>query len=179
MPGKPDKLDTPGTTLRKPSLQDGAKIWALVKGSEPLELNPSYVYLLLCTHFPDTCVVAEQRGEMVGFLAAYRPPTLLGAIFVWQVAVKREFRGKGIASAMLLELLQRIGCRDFACYLEATVPPANRAAQALFQSLARKLGAQCEETPLFSKEMFGEEGHPEETLFIVGPFRLPSVFSAR
>lgn len=179
MSKKPDRIDTPAAALRKPSLQDGAKIWALVKDCEPLELNPSHVYLLLCTHFPDTCVVAEQSGEMVGFLAAYRPPTLLGAVFVWQVAVKREFRGRGIASAMLLELLQRAAWRDLVCYVEATAPPANLAAQALFRSLARNLETQCEEMPLFSEKMFGEEGHPEEILFIVGPFRLPSVSSAR
>lgn len=179
MQGEMEGIARLPVALRKPSIQDGAKIWALVKDSEPLELNPLRTYFLLCKHFPDTCVVAEQREEMVGFLAAYRPPTLLGAIFVWQVAVKREFRGRGIASAMLLELLQRAACRDFVCYVETTLLPENRAAQALFRSLAKKLETQCEETPLFSKEVFGEEGHQEETLFIVGPFRLPMVFAAR
>lgn len=165
---------TPISTLRKPFLRDGAAIWGLVKTCEPLERNSCYAYLLLCQHFPDTCVVAEQEGEIIGFLSAYRPPVSPGVIFVWQVAVKQEARNRGIASAMLLELLQRAACKDV-CYLEATVSPSNRASQALFQSLARRLATQCEETPLFAKELFGEEEHEEEILFTVGPFRQPLV----
>ncbi|MBI2502305.1 MAG: diaminobutyrate acetyltransferase [Candidatus Latescibacteria bacterium] len=160
----------PALTLRKPLLRDGAAICWLVKTSQPLERNSCYAYLLLCQHFPDTCVVAEQNGEIVGFLSAYRPPASPEVIFVWQVAVRQEARGRGVATAMLTELLSRRACRDIS-FLEATISPSNRASQALFRSLARQLETQCEEIPLFAADLFGGEAHEEEILFRIGLFR--------
>jgi L-2,4-diaminobutyric acid acetyltransferase len=160
--------------FRKPRLKDGAQLWRLAGECSPLEPNSCYAYLLLCYHFSDTCVVAEQGGEIAGFLAAYRPPALPGFVFVWQVAVRQGARGRGIASAMLDELLRREACRDV-CFLEATVAPSNQASQALFRSLARRLEARCEETPLFAREMFAEEGHEEEILFTIGPLLQPAM----
>jgi len=165
-----DTPDGPAFILRKPLMQDGAGICWLVKTSQPLERNSCYAYLLLCQHFSDTCVVAEQNDELVGFLSAYRPPTSPDVVFVWQVAVRQEVRGRGVASAMLTELLSRKACRDVS-FLEATVSPSNRASQALFRSLARQLGTQCEEIPLFTAALFGGEAHEEEILFRIGLFR--------
>jgi L-2,4-diaminobutyric acid acetyltransferase len=160
-------------TLRKPSAQDGAAIWRLVKACDPLDLNSCYAYLLLCQHFAESCVVAEHRGEIIGFLSAYLPPASPYAVFVWQVAVRRDKRGKGIASAMLLELLRRKACRGV-CFLETTISPSNKASQALFRSLARRLGTRCGEALLFSAGVFAETGHEEEVLFTLGPFQLHS-----
>ena len=165
-----DKPDGPAFTLRNPLLRDGAAICWLVKTSQPLERNSCYAYLLLCQHFSDTCVVAEQGGEIVGFLSAYRPPASPEVIFVWQVAVRQEVRGRGIATAMLTELLSRKACWE-ATALETTISPSNRASQALFRSLARQLETRCEEIPVFAAALFGGEAHEEEILFRIGLFR--------
>jgi L-2,4-diaminobutyric acid acetyltransferase len=124
--------------------------------------------MLICTHFADTCVVAEDESELVGFVSAYRPPTDPHALFVWQVAVKSAARGKGLAKTMIRTLLERETCRGVT-FLEATVTPSNVASQTLFRSLAKEHQARCTETCWFPPEAFGTGEHEAELLFRIGP----------
>jgi L-2,4-diaminobutyric acid acetyltransferase len=155
-------------TLRQPCLEDGAAMSKLVQETPPLDANSCYAYMLLCTHFAATCVVAEDEGELVGFVSAYRPPTDPSALFVWQVAVKSAARGRGLAKAMIQTLLARETCRGVT-FLEATVTPSNVASQTLFRSLAKEHQARCTETCWFPPEAFGAGEHEAELLFRIGP----------
>ncbi|MFB5598283.1 MAG: diaminobutyrate acetyltransferase, partial [Nitrosopumilaceae archaeon] len=56
--------------ISKPLLDDGKKIFELVKNSPPLDVNSEYAYLLLCHHFSDTCAVAKKDSKVIGFLSA-------------------------------------------------------------------------------------------------------------
>ncbi len=157
--------------LRKPEVADGAKIFALVESCKPLDKNSVYSYLLLCHHFADTCVVAEEEGDIVAFLSGYRPPDREGVFFVWQVAVDTQIRGQGLGKLLLKEVLRRPAARR--CnFLETTITPSNEASQRLFASLARDLKARCTVTSCFSEDHFGHENHEAEHLFRIGPFHL-------
>jgi L-2,4-diaminobutyric acid acetyltransferase len=152
-----------------PRVCDGAGIHRLVAACEPLDLNSTYAYLLLCRHFAETCVRAEKEGQTVGFVSAYRLPLREDVIFVWQVAVSARLRGQGLARQMLHELLARPavhGCR----YLETTVSPSNEPSLKLFHRLARELGAPVAQQAFFNEEDFGSEQHESETLIRIGPF---------
>lgn len=155
-------------TLRQPCLDDGAAMCRLVQETAPLDPNSCYVYLLLSTHFADTCVVAKDNDELVGFVSAYRPPTAREVLFVWQVGVKSTARGKGLAKTMIRSLLERDACRDVT-FLEATVTPSNTPSQALFRSLANEHNVPCQETCWFPPEAFGSKQHEAEHLFRIGP----------
>src|SRR5690606_13401955 len=98
--------------FRPPALADASRITQLIRRSGPLDLNSQYLYLLLCHHFGETCVVAEQDDSLAGFLSAYRPPRQPDTVFVWQIAVDSGFRGRGVAWSMIQHLLQRDACRD-------------------------------------------------------------------
>lgn len=157
-----------GITLRHPCLEDGTAMCQLVQETTPLDPNSCYAYLLLCTHFSDTCIVAEEESELVGFVAAYRPPKNPDVLFVWQVGVKPVARGKGLAKSMILTLLERDTCQSVN-FLEATVTPSNVASQTLFRSLANAYEAYCDETCWFPSEAFGAGEHEAEVLFRIGP----------
>lgn len=156
-------------TLRKPTVADGRVIWELVSNSGVLDLNSPYSYLILCKHFADTCLLAEQGGQVVGFVTAYRPPVSPEVVFVWQVGVAESLRGQGLGSTLLYSLLDTEACRD-ASFLEATVTPSNTASLRLFQSLARRLEAGFREEPCFREEHFGGVAHEPEHLVRIGPF---------
>ena len=83
-------------TLRSPTVEDAAAIWRLVRDSGVLDLNSPYSYLILCKHFAETCIVAEEAGVIVGFVTAYRPPITPDVIFVWQIGVAQSVRGRGV-----------------------------------------------------------------------------------
>lgn len=167
--GATNRDGAPDVVLGAPRVRDGAAIHRLVEACKPLDLNSTYVYLLLCEHFAETCVHAKRAERTVGFVSAYRPPQHGNVIFVWQVAVAEEMRGQGLARAMLRELLARSalrGCR----YLETTVSPSNEASRRLFHGLGRELRAPVSERALFGEHDFGEEHHECEALIRIGPF---------
>jgi L-2,4-diaminobutyric acid acetyltransferase len=154
-------------TLRNPDMHDGEPLWQLVQKCPPLEANTCYAYVLYCTHFADTCLVADNGNGFVGYILGYRPPKQPDTLFVWQIGVSENGRGKRLGQAMLRHLVESLpGVR----YLEATVAPSNRASQRLFQRFAQMMEAQCVVKPFFGKTIFGEQGHEAEDLFRIGPF---------
>lgn len=168
-----DAQQNPGRdeiVLRRPSLEDGAAIHALIQSAPPLDVNSTYAYLLLCHHFRDTCVVAERAGRVVGFISGYIPPAQPDTFFVWQVAVHADARGSGLGNSMLRHLLQSQRSAHIR-YLDTTVSPSNQASRAMFARLARDLETVLSEQPLFEQALFGDgAGHEDEMLLRIGPF---------
>lgn len=163
------KGSTANITLRKPTRDDGKRIHALVRECKPLDENSCYAYLLLCEHFADTCVVAEDDGEVVGFISAYVPPNKPDSVFVWQVAVKSTARGLGLGGGMLVELLLRDACKPVQ-FLETTVSPSNAASARMFEKLADRMKTECVQEPFFGSDAFDGE-HEEEVLYRIGPLK--------
>lgn len=150
-------------TLRLPELADGKPVHELIARCPPLDLNSSYNYFLLCSHFRQTCVIAESNGEIGGFLSAYLLPESPGTLFVWQVAVDESMRGTGLAGRMLDELLARPACRGVK-RIETTIAPGNAPSRRVFERLAERLGGHTGETTFLEARHFGKEGHDEERL---------------
>ncbi len=156
--------------IRNPVVEDGSAVWQLVCQSGALEPNTCYAYLLLCSHFAATCLVAERGAEICGFVGAYRPPSQPRTVFVWQIGVRREARGEGLGKRLLHGLVALPSCRDVT-HLEATVAPSNVPSQRLFRGFARDLGARCEVGRGFDRTHFGPLGHESEDLYRIGPLR--------
>ena len=159
--------------LRQPRKTDAAAIHRLIADCPPLDLNSLYTYLLLSEHFSRTCVLAGSGESIDGFISGYIPPGRPKVLFIWQVAVHADARGIGLASQMLDQLLRRTHISAVE-YIETTVSPGNLASRAMFASLARNLLAPLNETPLFERRHFGAQGHEDEPLICIGPFRLAS-----
>ncbi len=158
--------------LRAPTPDDAAAIWQLVRDDGGLDLNSPYAYLLVCTDYAETSVVATDRKGIVGFVAAYRPPARPEAAFVWQVGVARRARRRGLGRRLLHAVLDRPGNRD-AEYVTATVTPDNRASMALFKRLARDLRVPCRREERFSADLFPAGGHDPEVELVIGPLAPP------
>ena len=94
-------------TVRMPTSEDGAAIWELIRSCEPLDENSMYCNVIQCDHFAETCVLAEVAGETAGWVSAYVMPNDPETLFVWQVAVADEARGRGLGTLMLQAILRR------------------------------------------------------------------------
>jgi L-2,4-diaminobutyric acid acetyltransferase len=159
-----------GVSYRAPAASDGATLWRLAKRSESLDLNSPYYYLAFCTRFADSSIVAEQEDRVLGFVTGLLDPDP-ATLFVWQVGVDAEARGRGIASGMLDALLKRSPCRGVE-RLDTTVTPSNQASLALFRGLARRWGAAVRESVFLRAEDFPEQGsHEAEHLLSIAPLR--------
>lgn len=156
--------------LRAPTVADGADLWRIAKGTGVLDTNTPYAYLLWARDFAATSVIAEVEAEPAGFISGYLKPGDEQTLFIWQVAVDANFRGRGLAKKMLFELVERTG----AARLETTITEDNAASIALFTALAREHGTEIARRPLFSADLFPSaeesgEAHAAEDLYVVEP----------
>lgn len=150
-----------------PAPGDAAAVWQLVRDAGALDLNSPYAYLLLCSDFRETGVVAPaEEGRLGGFVLGYRRPSAPDAWFVWQVAVAPEQRGRGLAGQMLAWVMDR---HPDVRFLEATVTPSNEASRALFRGHARRYGLDWSEEMAFPKALFPAGDHEDEVRIRIGP----------
>ena len=148
---------------------DGPTLWELAR-SNGLDENSPYAYLLWAEYFSETTVVATERDdEPIGFVTAFRRPDDPETVFVWQIGVDAAHRRRGIAGALLDQLVERTG----ATHLEATVTPSNTASETLFRRFGARHGAPVATDELFPEELF-PAGHEAELRFRIGPLRAPA-----
>lgn len=159
----------PEVVLRTPNAADGPALSQLVSQCPPLDENSRYCNLLQVSHFADTAVVADQQDRLVGAITGYLKPGHKDTLFVWQVAVHSHMRGAGLARRMLESILGRPRLADLR-YIETTITPDNQASWALFESIARRLGAPLQKSVLFESEVHFAGHHDEEVLCRIGPF---------
>ncbi len=176
--GTQDASDTsplPDTVIgdiryRLPTAEDGAAVWSLIERTGGLDTNSLYCNLLQCSHFADTCVLAEDDAGPVGWVSAYSPPDDRACLFIWQVAVDPRGRGNGIASALLDHLVRRPVCRSKS-HLHTTITWDNEASWALFRSFARRRGGELTAHPWFTRDTHFEGEHATEYLVSIAPLQ--------
>lgn len=157
-----------GYVFRQPTDRDGERVWRLIADCPPLDENSLYCNLLQCTHFSDTCLLAEDKGALRGWVSAYRPPNDPETLFVWQIAVHKAARGSGFGSALIKELLTRPGVRGVK-HLRTTITSDNQASWALFRSVAAALNAPIDRQLWFSQDIHFQGRHPSEHMITIGP----------
>lgn len=154
--------------FRAPRPEDGAAVTALIERCPPLDTNSAYCNLLQCTHFAETCVVAERDGVVVGWISAYRPPSATDTLFVWQIAVDASARGMGLGGRMLDALIERPAALG-ATAIATTITADNAASWALFAGFASRHGAALKKAPLFDRERHFAGAHETEWQAMIAP----------
>lgn len=156
------------TIIRHPRKEDGLAVFNLVKNSPPLDLNSSYYYFMMCADFADTSILAEQDGEIIGYISGYIPPNDPTTLFIWQVAVAQSARGKGLATALLSTLVNEIKEAAKITQITTTISPSNKPSQTLFIRYAESNSVSLIKTPFLEAEDFGPgEGHEAEILYTI------------
>jgi L-2,4-diaminobutyric acid acetyltransferase len=142
----------------------------LAAATNVLDVNSTYAYLLCATDFADTAIVAEEGGELRGFITGYHPPARPEVLFVWQVAVAPHAQGGGLATAMLDALVSRVrqGRHGHPLTVETTVAPGNQPSRALFGAFARRHGVPITSLPHFDADLLGAD-HDDEPMLRIGP----------
>lgn len=164
-------LDCGQGYIRHPGGQDAAEIHELIHRCKPLDENSLYCNLLQTTHFADTCALVECDGKIVAFVSGYRPPRLDHVLFIWQVAVDPDYRGKSLGKRLMKFLLSKPEMEDVR-FLHTTITKSNGASKGLFDSLVKDLGCRHGMTPMFDRQLHFHDEHESEHLMHIGPFNL-------
>ncbi|MDA0147668.1 diaminobutyrate acetyltransferase [Vibrio sp. LaRot3] len=161
----PEIADNPSREwiFRQPNTTDGDDIYQLISQCPPLDVNSSYCNFLQSTHFSRTCVLAEQDGQVAGFVSGYLKPDEPDVLFIWQVAVAEFARGHGLAYQMLHSLLSRDGLQSVST-IETTITKNNKASWALFEKVAKEhRGGKI--TTFLDKTLHFKDKHDTEYLY--------------
>jgi len=154
--------------LRTPTSEDGAPVHNLIRKSAFLDDNSLYCYLVICTHFSQTSIVATMGEDIVGLVTAYIPPEQPDTVFVWQVAVDTVAQKQGLAGRMLNAILDSKACSTVR-FMETTVTSDNDASRAMFASLARRNNCSINESVMFDRQAHFLNLHDTEYKLRIGP----------
>lgn len=171
-PNSPPTADDPSLTFRPPVAADGARMWEIARDSRVLDLNSPYAYVLWAQEFAETSVVVETGERVVGFVTGFVRPDEVdgrGSLFVWQVGVDADQRGRGLAVRMLHSLMDRASEQGIE-RLRTTISPDNEASRRTFAALARDRDQTLAREDYLSAELLavGDGGaHEPEDLYTV------------
>ena len=149
-------------------MSDGADVWRLVKAST-LDDNSPYAYLLWGDHFGSTSRVLRAEGpegDLLGFVMGFEVPEGPDTLFIWQVGVAPEARGRGIGSQLLDDLWAD---RPSLRWLEATVTPGNAASDRLVRAFATRHGLAVTTEMAYREDDFPTGDHEAEIRYRIGP----------
>ena len=155
-------------------MSDGADVWRLVTAST-LDHNSPYAYLLWGDHFGSTSRILRDapaagtertEGDLLGFVMGFGVPDRPHVLFVWQVGVAPEARGRGVASGLLDDLWAH---HPHMRGLEATVTPDNSASDRLFRAFAARHGLEVSTEMAYRPDDFPTGAHEAEIRYRIGP----------
>ena len=121
-------------TIRTAIEKDFLNIWGFVRNCKPLESYGAHFYRIMLRYFGDSCFIAEQDGEIVGFILGFETQRHPGSYFLWQIGVHPKFQGQGIGAKILAHMedeTRRKGC----VRIEVTIDPENCPSQKLFEKI--------------------------------------------
>jgi L-2,4-diaminobutyric acid acetyltransferase len=166
-------MDKDVVTIEAPRSEDGAAVHDLIAACPPLDTNSLYMNLIQTTHFANTCALAREDGEVIGWVSGHIPPEEPDVFFLWQVAIGEKARGKRIPKRLVADIFSRPSCKDVR-FLKTTITPDNEASWGLFKSIARWLDAPLQESPFFDEDKHFKGRHDSEILVTIGPFSRPA-----
>ena len=127
-----------------PTVADKAKEWA-----DPIRENDS-AYRIMIEHFRNTCFIAEDRGEIIGYLLGFKSQSSPDEAVIYLVHVAPRLRGNGVGRRLFNQYqaaVKALGCRKILALGE----PENKSCAAYYQAMGLK--ATGEHTALWVKEL--------------------------
>jgi diaminobutyrate acetyltransferase len=136
--------------IRRSSVEDFLKLHELVGRIENIVQHPPHFYKIMLRYFGDTIILAEEEGELTGFLLGFVSQTNPEEYFIWQLGVDPRYRGRKIAGKIMEETIKAAG--EKGCRLvSATVEIVNIPSQRLFESSGFQIVTSSEDGELINE----------------------------
>tara|TARA_B110000261_G_C12941538_1_gene300652 strand:+ start:23 stop:553 length:531 start_codon:yes stop_codon:yes gene_type:complete len=152
--------------ITSPSKKDGYEVSNLVARCPPLDLNSTYHYLIQSHYFNKTCSIAFDNKKVVAFASGFINPSKNNSLFIWQVAIDENYRGRGLGIELIEFILKQNKNVDS---IETTITKNNFASRRMFQKINKKYKTSISEQILFDKEKDFFNEHDSEILIKIGP----------
>lgn len=122
--------------IRRLNSQDIHSIRDLVAKCKPLDLHTLYSYWIIIQYFNKYSFVLESSSQQVGLITSLdKKLDSKKILFIWQIGVIPEFRGKKLGEKLLHHLVES-ALNDGINYFQFSIDPNNTASLKTFQSIA-------------------------------------------
>ena len=159
-------FEQPIPTLRAPKGQDKAGIIALSKGTGSDVMGDVHGSLVANRFSPETSVVAELDGELVGWALAYVLPFDPETLFIWTVEVSEAAEDTGLSSLMLGHLMRQNACLNVT-RVQTCIPSDEEDNRALFRRFANWQRSKMKIEPFVTQALFPRNRHKNQNLVTI------------
>ena len=129
--------------IEPPSEEEFVEVFRFMAQSMPSECYAEHFYKIMLRYFGNTCVVARDRKNIIGFVLGFFSQVQTDTYFLWQIATLPAYQGMGIGKKLVREvekILSKMNCRR----IEVTIAPDNTPSQKLFEAMGYKNVSQKE-----------------------------------
>lgn len=123
------------TTLRSCSVADVEGIVQFVESCPPLDLHTPFTYWVTLRYWGRHCFVATMADRIVGYASAIGSGGGDDVLYLWQIGVASELRGRGLAQR-LIESVADVGRESGFQVLQVSIAPDNEASLRAFRRFA-------------------------------------------
>lgn len=149
--------------IRKAEKNDFVLLRDMAQNCKPLDVHTPYTYWVVCQFFSDGCFIAEEDGVAVGSIMTVKGDD---CVFVWQIGVLSEFRGKGISQHLYKAVLDY--ARD--CKVKKimlSISPDNDNSNFAFKNFCKKNELNIVQSGVCNIEIPAEQFFEKENLYEV------------
>jgi diaminobutyrate acetyltransferase len=118
--------------FKHPEEKDFLRIYKFVKNCKPLENYSEHFYKIMIRYFGDSCIVAEFKNELIGFILGFRSQVDKKKLFLWQIGVFSKYREQEIGKRMI-DKFENLAEKKECKIIELTVDPENKPSFRFFE----------------------------------------------
>jgi len=123
--------------IRNCSEEDVDKIRIFVSECKPLDLHTSITYWTLFKYFPNLCYVMLENDKVIGFVSGLRSSLEKDVVYLWQIGINKEHRGKSYASTLIEYFIKsaiNLNCNK----IQFTIAPENESSYNAFLKYSKE-----------------------------------------
>lgn len=125
-------------TVRNVTRDDVDTLKSLSKQCVPLGQHTSFTYWMLCQYFSNLCYILEDEDRNpIGFVSAIRSSSVEGAVYLWQIGIVEQHRGKGLSKILIDAIVGSIHDDE---YIQFSIDDTNKESLGAFSSYAKANG---------------------------------------
>ena len=143
-------------TYRKIQSKDAALLRALAQSCPPLDVHTHYTYWVVAHFFGEYGYIAEDNGKPIGYIMTVETKE---CIFVWQIGVIDEYKGKKISSGLIENVAADAAQKGV--YLEVSIADDNIPSFSTFSNFCRKNGYTMEKIGVIDLSDLADESFSE------------------
>ncbi len=99
-------------------------IRAFVNECKPLDLHTSFTYWTLFKYSSNLCFIMLEVDKTIGFISGIRSSLDKNVVYLWQIGINKEDRGKNYASILIDHFIKSVialGCNK----IQVSIAPEN------------------------------------------------------